>query len=232
MIRLVAVDMDGTITESSRSLRLSPHSIEAVRMLKSKGLKVVLVTGNSLPVAASMSLYLGTRDPVVAENGCIIFYFDTMSEDHICTGKPGDEIIKLIVSKGFKPAWQNKYREHDLAFHPPRGLNNEILEEVRALLEARKYKVYWSGFALHVQPEGGGKDRGVEAVLRKLNISWGETAAIGDGENDIPLLLKAQISATPSDGAEAVKRIVKYVATKPGGEGFLEFAKLLTSTLL
>ncbi|MFN4046058.1 MAG: phosphoglycolate phosphatase [Acidilobaceae archaeon] len=232
MIRLVAVDMDGTITESSGSLRLSPHSIEAVRILKSRGLRVVLVTGNSLPVAASMSLYLGTRDPVVAENGCIIFYLDTMSEEHICSGKPGEDVVELVASRGFKPAWQNKYREHDLAFHPPRSLNHESLEELKTLLEARKYKVYWSGFALHVQPDGGGKDRGVEAILRKLNISWEETAAIGDGENDIPLLLKAQISATPADGAEAVKRIVKYVATKPGGGGFLEFAKLLASTIL
>ncbi|MDM7275897.1 MAG: phosphoglycolate phosphatase [Thermoprotei archaeon] len=231
MIRLVAVDMDGTITESSRSLKLSPHSIEAVRILKSRGLRVVLVTGNSLPVAASMSLYLGARDPVVAENGCIIFYLDAMSEEHLCSGKPGEDVVDLVVSRGFKPAWQNKYREHDLAFHPPRDLNHESLEELKTLLEARKYRVYWSGFALHVQPEGGGKDRGVEAILRKLNISWGETAAIGDGENDIPLLLKAQISATPADGAEAVKRVVKYVATKPGGEGFLEFARLIASTL-
>lgn len=231
MIKLVAVDMDGTITESSKSLKLSPHSIEAVRLLKSKGLKVVLVTGNALPVAVSMSIYLGARDPVVAENGCVIFYLDTISEEHLCSGKPGKDVIELVVSRGFKPTWQNKYREHDLAFHPPRELSSESLEELKKLLEARKYKVYWSGFALHVQPEGGGKDRGVEAVLKKLNISWSEVAAIGDGENDIPFLLKAQISATPADGAEAVKRVVKYVATKPGGEGLLEFARLLTSML-
>lgn len=45
-LKLVAVDVDGTLTESSRSLRLSPHSIEAVRVLRSKGYIVVLVTGN------------------------------------------------------------------------------------------------------------------------------------------------------------------------------------------
>jgi 3-deoxy-D-manno-octulosonate 8-phosphate phosphatase KdsC-like HAD superfamily phosphatase len=54
-------------------------------------------------------------------------------------------------------------------------------------------------------------------------------AAIGDGENDVPMLLKARLSATTSDSPDIVKRAVKYVASKPGGEGFHEFAKLLAS---
>jgi len=228
-LRLVAVDVDGTLTESSRSLRLSPHSIEAIRMLKARGYIIALITGNVLPVAIGLSIYLGTEGPVVAENGCIVFYPDSLREEHACRGAPGPEVVELVKSMGFKPAWQNRFREHDLAFHMPRDADYSLVGKVRELVEPLGFKVYWSGFALHIQPQGGGKDRGVEAILSHLNLTWDNVAAIGDGENDIPMLLKARLSATTIDSPATVKRAVKYVASKPGGEGFLEFAKLLAS---
>jgi phosphoglycolate phosphatase (TIGR01487 family) len=228
-LRLVAVDVDGTLTESSRSLRLSPHSIEAIRMLKARGYIIALITGNVLPVAIGLSIYLGTEGPVVAENGCIVFYPDSLREEHVCRGAPGSEVVELVKSMGFKPAWQNRFREHDLAFHMPRDADYSLVGKVRELVEPLGFKVYWSGFALHIQPQGGGKDRGVEAILSHLNLTWDNVAAIGDGENDIPMLLKARLSATTIDSPATVKRAVKYVASKPGGEGFLEFAKLLAS---
>jgi phosphoglycolate phosphatase (TIGR01487 family) len=228
-LKLVAVDVDGTLTESSRSLRLSPHSIEAVRVLRSKGYIVVLITGNVLPIAVGLSIYLGTEGPVVAENGCIVFYPDSLREVHLCRDKPSLEVVEIVKNMGFKPAWQNRYREHDLAFHMPRNAGYSLVEKVKRLVEPMGFNVYWSGFALHIQPHGGGKDRGVEAVLSHLNLTWDRVAAIGDGENDIPMLLKARLSATTSDSPDIVKRAVKYVASKPGGEGFHEFAKLLAS---
>jgi phosphoglycolate phosphatase (TIGR01487 family) len=228
-LKLVAVDIDGTLTESRGSLRLSPYSIDAIKMLRDRGYIVVLVTGNALPVAVGLSIYLGTRGPVVAENGCVAFYLDSFSEEHVCRGRPSQEIVEALREMGFKPAWQNKYREHDLAFHMPRNAGYSLVEKVRRIVEPMGFNVYWSGFALHIQPQGGGKDRGVEAVLSRFNLTWGQVATIGDGENDIPMLLKARFSATTSDSPDIVKRAVKYVASKPGGEGFLEFAKLLAS---
>ncbi len=228
-LKLVAVDIDGTLTESTRSLRLSPYSIEAVRMLRARGYIIVLVTGNILPVALGLSIYLGAEGPVVAENGCIVFYPDSLVEEHVCKGAPGPEIVEIVESMGFKPAWQNKYRVHDLAFHAPKDFSYSLIEEVRRLVEPMGFNVYWSGFALHIQPHGGGKDKGVEAILSHLNLTWNDVAAIGDGENDIQMLLKARLSAATSDSPDIVKKAAKYIASKPGGEGFLEFAKLLIS---
>ncbi len=225
----MAVDIDGTLTESSRSLRLSPYSIEAIGILRSRGYIIALITGNALPIAIGLSVYLGARGPVIAENGCIVFYLDSFREEHLCRGRPGLEVVEILERMGFKQAWQNKYREHDLAFHVPSDFEYSSIEMVRRLVEPMGFKIYWSGFALHVQPVGGGKDRGVEALLSHLQLTWNQVAAIGDGENDIPMLLKARLSATTSDSPDIVKRVVKYVASKPGGEGFLEFAKLLAS---
>lgn len=226
-IKIVAVDVDGTLTESSRSLRLSPHSLSGIKLLVDSGYTVVLVSGSSLPVVASLALYLGSRGPIVAENGCIVFYSRELIEDHVCKNRPSIDAVKILEAMGFRWAWQNKYRLYDLAFHTPPNFNREVLEQVKRAVEPFNLKVTWSGFALHLQPLEAGKDKGIEAILRKLNLSWDNVAAIGDGENDIPMLVKARLSAATSDSHDSVKKAVKLVMKEPGGKGFLEFAKLL-----
>ncbi|MCS7106500.1 MAG: phosphoglycolate phosphatase [Acidilobaceae archaeon] len=224
-IKLVAVDVDGTITESSRDLKLSHEGIEAVRSLTS-AFTVVLVSGSSLPVVASLTYYLGTNGPIVAENGCIVLYKD-LTEEHICRRRPPEEALEAIEKLGFKRAWHNKYRHYDISFKPPRNFSRELLERARKVAEEHDLALIWSGFALHVQEKGGGKDRGVEAVLRKLGLEWGNVAAVGDGENDIPLLSRAALSAATADSSEEVKRAAKLVLSKPGGRGLWEFAQML-----
>lgn len=224
-VRLVAVDVDGTITEASRDLRLSHEGIEAVRRLSSSFI-VVLISGSSLPVVASLSLYLGTNGPVVAENGCIAMHRD-LWEEHVCRAPPPSEAIEALERMGFKRSWHNRYRHYDIAFRSSRPVTREMIEEARRAVEQYDSTVIWSGFALHLQRRGGGKDKGLEAVLRRLNLSWDEVASVGDGENDIPMLLKARVSAATGDSSEEVKRAAKIVLREAGGKGLMEFADIL-----
>lgn len=227
-IRLVAVDVDGTITQASKDLRLSHEGIEAVRRLTS-AFTVVLISGSSLPVVASLSLYLGTNGPVVAENGCVAIHRD-LWEEHVCKALPPQEAIEALERMGFRRSWHNRYRHYDIAFRSPKPITRELIEEARMAVEPYDSTVIWSGFALHLQRRGGGKDRGLEAVLRRLGLSWEEVASVGDGENDIPMLLKARVSAATGDSAEEVKRSAKIVLREAGGRGLMEFAELLLSS--
>ena len=66
----------------------------------------------------------------------------------------------------------------------------------------------------------------VNSLCKKLSINFDEIAYIGDDINDIPLLKKVKISATPSDAPEYVKKYAKWIMTKKGGEGaFREFVE-------
>jgi 3-deoxy-D-glycero-D-galacto-nononate 9-phosphatase len=68
-------------------------------------------------------------------------------------------------------------------------------------------------------------------IARKLCDKLGldiskEVAYIGDDINDIPLLKKVWISATPANAPEYVKPYAKWNLTKSGGEGvFREFVE-------
>jgi YrbI family 3-deoxy-D-manno-octulosonate 8-phosphate phosphatase len=62
-----------------------------------------------------------------------------------------------------------------------------------------------------------------EGLYRKLCRRWSidpaETAAIGDDEPDVPLLVAAGFSACPSDAAPPARRAAQVVLTGAGGRG-------------
>ncbi len=219
-VRLVATDIDGTLTEKRGSLLISLEAVEAIRRLEANGVTVTLVSGNSLPVTAGLARYLGATGPSIAENGCVVF--DKGRIIHVCRGRPPEELVEELIKMGFRESWQNAYRHHDLAFYIPR---EEALGEAVKIVEEYGFVAFSSGYALHVQPPGGGKDTGLRTVARLLDIGVEEVLAVGDGENDLPMLVAAGFSACPGDADDAVKEIVDYVAGHPGGRGFAEIVE-------
>ncbi|HSD58211.1 MAG TPA: HAD hydrolase family protein, partial [Methanotrichaceae archaeon] len=67
MIRAMAVDIDGTLTDMKRVL--CPAAVEAVRSLE---VPVVLVTGNTHCFTRAVSVLLGTPRIFIAENGGVV----------------------------------------------------------------------------------------------------------------------------------------------------------------
>lgn len=221
-------DVDGTITLARGSLLLCLEAARAIRGLEEAGVRVSLVTGNSVPVAAGLARYLGARGPVVAENGCTVFYGGRVY--HVCRGKPPASLEEDLVARGFRASWQNPYRHHDLAFLPPEGLGaREALRAVEEAVERAGWRgrILWTGFAFHIAPPEVSKARGAEVAAGLVGASLGEAVALGDGENDLELLEAAGYSACPGDAAEEVRARVDYVAREPGGRGFAEVARLI-----
>ncbi|MBI4931755.1 MAG: HAD hydrolase family protein [Bacteroidetes bacterium] len=67
-----------------------------------------------------------------------------------------------------------------------------------------------------------GDEEKLEVVSRwckKLKISLDEVAHIADDTNDINLLSAVGFSACPNDAVEEVKKIVKVILDKKGGDG-------------
>jgi len=223
-IRALLVDVDGTLTERRGSKILSMDAVRAVRELEDSGIRVILVSGNSLPVTAGLAYYLGTSGPVIGENGCVALHEGRIL--HFCEGRPPRSLVVEVESLGFTESWQNEYRHHDLALLPPKGgrLDASVLREASELVSKAGYKPQWSGYALHILPPHGGKSLGARRVAEILGLSLEELGGVGDGENDIEMLEIVGFSAAPSDADARVKEIVDYVASRPGGSGFREIA--------
>ncbi len=72
------------------------------------------------------------------------------------------------------------------------------------------------------------KLRKTTGLLKELNLKWENIAYMGDDWNDIPVMEKCNISATPADAFEDIKSRVDLVMIRKGGEGAVrEFIELI-----
>jgi 5-amino-6-(5-phospho-D-ribitylamino)uracil phosphatase len=69
-IKLVAVDIDGTLLDSQGNL--PPQNTSAIEEAIQKGVKVILVSGRRWSMARQVAVALGLAFPVVAHNGALI----------------------------------------------------------------------------------------------------------------------------------------------------------------
>ena len=71
----------------------------------------------------------------------------------------------------------------------------------------------------------------INEICDHYNVKQEELAYIGDDVNDIALLKKVGLSATPANGISEVKKICDYICALKGGEGaFRELADLVLQT--
>ena len=71
----------------------------------------------------------------------------------------------------------------------------------------------------------------INEICDHYNVKQEELAYIGDDVNDIALLKKVGLSATPANGISEVKKICDYICALKGGEGaFRELADFILQT--
>jgi len=71
----------------------------------------------------------------------------------------------------------------------------------------------------------------VTNICNSYDVTLQELAYIGDDVNDLELLKKVGLSATPADGIIDAKKICNYICKSKGGEGaFRELADLILET--
>lgn len=109
MIKLVAIDMDGTLLDDKK--QISQENIDTLKEYKKKGIKIVICTGRSddsvFPYIASLKVK-GIRDYFVLFNGSKVIDDEqnVISEEYI-SGKDYKELAKLakkynVGIQGFK----------------------------------------------------------------------------------------------------------------------------------
>ena len=59
----------------------------------------------------------------------------------------------------------------------------------------------------------------LENVMKRWNLTWEETAFMGDDLNDLPVFQRCGLSACPSDACIENKNSADFVSALPGGQG-------------
>jgi len=94
MIKLLCIDMDGTLLSSDK--KISERNLESIKAASSKGVKIVVSTGRVFTSAKYYSDLIGVKAPVIASNGAYIREKDR--DETIYKGTLGIDNCNKILS--------------------------------------------------------------------------------------------------------------------------------------
>ncbi|MEA5570299.1 HAD family hydrolase [Calothrix sp. UHCC 0171] len=237
-IRLIATDMDGTLTVNGKFNSLL---IQAFHDLQVANIKVLIVTGRSAGWVSGLAHYL----PVVgaiAENGGM--YYPSGSE----TGISLSEIPDLIRHRQqlaatfnelkaqfpqIQESSDNRFRITDWTFDI-QGLTTSDLESIANLCQNMGWGFTYSTVQCHIKPQGQDKAIGLLQILSKYfsDYTATEVLTVGDSPNDESLFDARYfpISVGVANVREYIERLQHqpaYITQAAAGEGFCELAKMI-----
>ncbi|MGQ4892199.1 MAG: phosphoglycolate phosphatase [Candidatus Njordarchaeia archaeon] len=230
-LKVIATDVDGTLANKNYQLNL--NAINYIRKLENLGIKVILITGHTFPTVSTLSQYIGTSGPVVAENGCVVGF----KWDPILLGEPPGEkekLIEIMDHLGFYSPPANKFKFIDLAFKRTEKSREITASQVKEYIEKHGFtdvEVSDSGFAIHIAPKGLNKGVGLKEALKMINVKPSQVLYFGDGENDIPGFKLARVSVAVANAPESVKKLADIVAENENGEGFSQIVREILKKL-
>jgi len=219
-ITLLVFDVDGTITDRNR--RLCLECVSAIRKAEESGVMTVMATGNILPVALSLSEFIGSSGPVIAENGGVIFFRDKYEKEIIGDRSRCTKVLEILKREGIKYARTTTDMCRLSEVTLTREVSVELIRKIIRKYNIKDVKVVDTYFAIHIMCSEVNKGLALKRVLEHLNISPENVLYVGDSENDIEAFRLVRYSAALANAPEFVKREALYVTSRPYGAGFLE----------
>ncbi len=219
MIRALAVDIDGTLTDGKRVL--CPAAVEAMRRLR---VPAVLVTGNTHCFTRTVSVLLGTPRIFIAENGGVVSHSENDMEilaDSVVCQEAFEELRKAFPLQTYN---SSRYRFTDIALQ-----RNFDVAAAQAYAEAHGLSVELldTTFAVHIKDKRVNKGTGLVRVAERMGLDLKEFAAIGDSRSDLAMFERAGFRAAVGNASPELKAASDYVALKSYGEGFAEIVKYM-----
>lgn len=219
MIRLLAVDIDGTMTYRDRRLDLA--AVEAIRKAEDAGISVVIATGNIFRFAEAASVLIGTSGPLIAEDGGIVFDFATERMHVLGDRVDADRALAELrrVFGNIETTRSNPDRLTGVVIR-----KTVSVEEVRRVIREKNLPVVAvdSGWAIHLRRPEVNKGNALKKVSSITKVPLAEIAAIGDGYNDVEMLQVAGLSFAVANSVEEAKRASQRVTRSPHGRGVAE----------
>jgi HAD superfamily hydrolase (TIGR01484 family) len=237
-IRLVATDMDGTLT---RRGKFTPALLQALEDLATAGFYVMIVTGRSAGWVGGLAYYL----PVVgaiAENGGL--FYSSASESPIALTPIADlashrqnlaSVFHQLQATypQIRESADNRFRITDWTFDVA-NLTGSELQNLSNLCQQMGWGFTYSNVQCHIKPQGQDKAVGLLQVLREYfpQCTLEQIITVGDSPNDESLFDERYfpISVGVSNVLEYINQLQHqpaYVTDAAEGEGFCELSSYL-----
>lgn len=211
----ILTDLDRTLT--GPDLMLDEAALDRIRSLRANGIRIVVVTGRRLDEIVDMGI-VPKVDAVVAENGAVIVSGPRFTlEVHGADWRAAAE--SALGRKSQRFAWGR------VVASAPR----EIAEETTKLLARRRveHALSFNADEVMILPPHVDKASGARRALAILGATPEEAWAIGDGENDVPMLELARLSAAPANAHATARDAADVLLTESYSRAFVQLTEPL-----
>ncbi|MGH9626436.1 MAG: HAD family hydrolase [Bryobacteraceae bacterium] len=210
----LASDYDGTLAYHGA---VSEETVAALERYRDSGKKLFLVTGRLLPEIERLFPRWGLFDCIVAENGPVLFDTRTKEKTILSSGR-SDHLVEELRKRGVKDITVGEvvvavWREHE----------PEVVEAIR---DARlDLQLIYNKDSVMMLPPGVDKMTGLKAALGGFDLSPDRVIAVGDGENDEPLLAGCGCGVAVANAIPELKAKADFVTVGERGEGVVELVQ-------
>ncbi len=215
---VLALDYDGTVAEHDR---LHPAVRAAIADARMRGITVFLVTGRSLDELRRVAGDLHFVDVVVGENGAVVHF----PENGYTT----------VLAPATPPSLTLELRRRGIQATAGQCLVDcasadalQILDVIRTMELA--LVLAFNRSRVMVVSQGVSKATGLHVALDMLRLSPRNAVAVGDAENDHPLLDLAEVGAAVEWGSQALKAAADVVVTGTGPAAVAEYITAIATS--
>jgi HAD superfamily hydrolase (TIGR01484 family) len=241
-IRLIATDMDGTLT---RRGKFTPALLQALEDLATADIKVLIVTGRSAGWVSGLSSLMPVAG-AMAENGGLYFPPEnqkpvvltpiadlTQHRQHLAT------TFENLQTKfpQIQESADNRFRITDWTFDVA-TLRQDELQTLDNLCHQMGWGFTYSNVQCHIKPQGQDKAVGLLHVLREYlpQYSVEQIVTVGDSPNDESLFNRRYFPfsvgvANVLEYLNQLKYHPAYITTAAEGEGFCELSSYILKSL-
>lgn len=236
--KLLILDLDGTVVPIVKNYMGLPSErvIQAISDARRRGVHVCIATGRPLMKALPLLEKLGIQDPCIVGDGAVIF--DPLKKEFINKRLVSPEKIDEVATKlGDAVKYyhiQNMEGEHlyspsidktDISGMTITGIPleeceaiHEKIKEVESLAIRRITKT-WGGGLFILTDIQATKQVAVLHLMEYFKVKPEEIIAVGDSENDIPMILAAGIGIAMGNSSEGLKSIADDVCPSVEDDG-------------
>lgn len=235
--RLIATDMDGTLTDDGK---FSGMLFTALEALAKAGWPVLIVTGRSAGWVNGIAHYLPVMG-AIAENGGV--FYDSQGDRHILTDLPDLPLHRQALATTFRhiqalypdltESIDNPFRLTDWTFDI-QGLDQPDLEAIGHICQEQGWDFTYSTVQCHITPPGQNKAKAVLRAIAQQSPPYtaDQVVTVGDSPNDVslfdPQYFPCSVGvANLEQYRDRLQHFPRHLTTAPEVEGFCELVQTL-----